>query len=353
MKTGIIFMTALVPTLGHERLIKFAREFMDADAEDVWAKESVLEVVISTRSFEPSIRAHLDDFDNIEERHDAICPVIFHLHQDDNAPQNCETDEEWSYWVETARRLAQTDKIDFLFGSDEYGIEFAKRLGATFVPCDPAREVIPVKGTNVRENFWENQHLIVPRWLTNRQKTFVLFGQESVGKTTIARALAKEYHTPFYHEFARPYIEMVGSDLTPEKMEVISKAQMAIDVETPDRLVKIQDTNILSTLGYYRFWPLGDASEGMKEFCKNFVRAMTMHTHFFIPDPEGVPFEEDQLRYGGNVRETEMSFWTDLLDEFGQSYNILSGDLAQRIKTAKVVINELSGVNELKNFKRD
>lgn len=357
MKTGIIFMTALVPTIGHARLIEFAAGYMELVGMTC-KEETKLHVIVSQRSFEPSIRAEAHDFREWYEsipRTNANVTVHFWDHTDDDAPQNCETDDEWKYWTTLAVSYSITNKIDYLFGSDSYCVEFAKRLDASLVPCDPNRDVFPVKGSEVRKNFWAMQDKIIPSYLRNWQTKIVLFGQESVGKTTLAKMLANHFHTPFYHEWARPYLEMVGAEITPEKMQTIAHSQLILDRDKPDSLVKIQDTDILSTIGYYRIWNHAeyDALPYKLRMLMEMSIQIRSDTLYLIPDPEGVPFYPDQLRYGGDRRETDMSFWIDILKEFGQSYQILSGSLTDRFNTAVETITNFSGVAELQKFVRD
>ncbi len=56
MKTGVILMTALIPTKGHEALIDFGLGFLQyLNLIDNYN----LHIIVSTRSFEPCIKERL------------------------------------------------------------------------------------------------------------------------------------------------------------------------------------------------------------------------------------------------------------------------------------------------------
>lgn len=360
---GVIFMTALVPTIGHKRLIEFALSYLQTR----YGGSATLHVVVSSRSKEPYITA-----DRVMSLASAFGygygygrDVVFHDHEDNDAPQNCKTDEEWNYWVRIAKHVAGGE-VTHLFGSDMYCKEFADRIGCSWVPVDPYREVLPVKGRDVREYLFEQQDKIIPEWIESVGHHVVLFGQESVGKTTLSKMLAEYYWTKPVHEWARPYLECVGADLTYEKMSHITYGQIANETTAPLKLVNIYDTDILSTYGYYRLMGMQDkASFKRDEYGeKNINRDIELIRHraknydlskriYLIPSPADVPFEADQLRYGNGERETSMRFWQDILDEFGIKYHVLRGSLEQRFRRALDLIESATGFEELARFERE
>ena len=343
MKTGVIFMTALVPTIGHKRAIHFASKFMKQVGGE-------LTVVISSRSFEPSIT--MDRISYLAREDYGFKDITFVSHMDDNAPQNCETDEEWGYWLRIAG-----DK-DYLFGSDSYCKEFAARMGAQWIPIDPYREVVPVQGRTVRENLYEEQDKLLPSWVKGHSVNVVLFGQESVGKTTMSKMLGNYFWTNPLHEWARPYLEMVGPELTKEKMANIASGQIAAETSKSVSLVNILDTDILSTYGYYKLlnqkapedkWVQEQSVENIKDYIKTYDK----NRLYVLMSDEGVPFEQDQLRYGDNERETDMKFWEDILQDFGFKYIVATGSFLERFDKIVDYIEHKYGFYDIINFKRE
>ena len=58
--------------------------------------------------------------------------------------------EIWEKWIKLIR-TAQPSLVDFVFSSEEYGNELARRLDAETVVVDENRSAFPVSGTEVRE----------------------------------------------------------------------------------------------------------------------------------------------------------------------------------------------------------
>ena len=67
-----------------------------------------------------------------------------------------------------------------------------------------------------------------------------------------------------------------------------------------------------------------------------------------------IPFEQDPLRYGGDVRESKTQFWVDLLEEFGCNYYVVTATLQrhQQMEVARKLIqffdDETKHINEYK-----
>ena len=70
-----------------------------------------------------------------------------------------ETDSKW--WAEhTIRWLGYTPEV--VFTSEDYGITYAKELGAKHVLVDKERVNIPISGTQIRENPLQNLEFLEP-----------------------------------------------------------------------------------------------------------------------------------------------------------------------------------------------
>ena len=77
--------------------------------------------------------------------------------------------------------------------------------------------------------------------------------------------------------------------------------------------------NIFSTLGYYRLW--GGGTDRDIDLCE--YLAKQLKSDFYIVMNDGIPFEADPLRYGGDKRESGMQYWIDLLEEFKLPYYVV------------------------------
>lgn len=335
---GLILMTAMPPTKGHAALIEFAQQFLE-----IAERRPTLHVIVCGRTFEPMA---------IEDRVEALTEFVsstwhgrttlIHAVIDDNAPQNpsesASETEFWQYWKNLAESVTHGVPYDYVFASEEYGIKLAEVLGAEFIPFDVDRELVEVKAQWFRNNPLENFDMLLPKAVRFFQQEVIMFGAESVGKTTTSRVLAEDLfgHEQVTHttEWARPYLEMTdlhGGGVTDQQMRVIAYGQNALDWAARDqnKPVIIKDTDLLSTIGYYRIMeaerlgvdPLDVKSE--PEFIKvmfELQRRYNRHRLYVMLNSKNIPFTKDPLRYGGDKRESTDEFWIKLLEEYGCDY---------------------------------
>lgn len=340
MKHGLIFMTALLPTVGHQHLISFAANFVDR-----------VHVIISTRSSEPT------SFLQRTKGLDSESNVTFYHHEDDLAPQNPVGQDDnvfWAYWANTVHNLVPHD-IDYVFASELYGQQVADSLGAEFIPVDIARDVQPVKGTEVRRNLFEQQENIAAEFKQYLSLNVVLFGAESCGKTTLARRLSKYFYGTFVPEWARPYLETVGANVTEHKMEMITNGQYASEraADDIDTLIKFKDTDLLTTLGFYRYNGITQPSQ-LQWMIDDYPNDL------YIVMNENIKFTPDQLRYGVDKRETRTQFWIDLLEEHQRNYYVIKStdpnhqfeEACEAILNYKLTISGLT-YNKISTFERE
>lgn len=354
---GIILMTAIVPTTGHERLVRFARDFLAVNGA---GESSRLFLLISTRSGEPTDFRFRAEALRGEPGPVTVVPVH---HDDDAAPQSPsgpEDDEFWAYWRDVCASATGGRRVGFVFASEAYGEDVARVMGAEFVPVDIPREVDQARGSEVRADLFRRWREVAPAARPPLTTTWVLFGQESVGKTTLSRLLADRMGGAFYHEWARPYLEAKGSPpVNNEVMSVIVRGQAALEAGAArdDRLLRFLDTDLLSTLGYYRLW--GGKPDPLI-FDALDASARDLRPRYLLLSDRGVPFEPDPLRYGGDRRESDMGFWEDLLKERGAPYSVLdAATLEDRYEQAREVIMSsepsigLRSYDEISGFVRD
>lgn len=308
MKNVIVLMTALLPTKGHADLIDFASALPN----------SHVYVLINGRSFEPiptrdrleALTSHFEEYHNITIK----------ASNRDNAPQNPEDMPEgfWEWWAdEINRNFPETgNNWGYVVASEPYGLNVAHSIGAEFIPYDIDRIINPVRGTETRADIrgeWDTILLESRQQLTHN---VVMFGQESVGKTTMSRAVAEKFQTAPIMEFARPYLEAVGEELSEFKMRTITLGQASLQrtvrahARTP---INVFDTDLYSTVGYYKMWD-GEAPE----LCTQLAKETKGDKYYVLPDD--IPFEPDILRYGDGERESSTGYWVKLLEEYGLSY---------------------------------
>jgi len=365
---AVILMTALVPTIGHQALIEFGINYVNQ-----YIGEKLV-VIISGRSHEPiATKQRVEAFRRqFKERSDY---VRFVAHDDDNAPQNPNTDSEWIYWVNVIKQFNGSTP---LIGSEPYCKTMVEKLclwttdkNWEYIPFDERRGMISVKGTKVRQNH--SFDLIMNEAKPIFRRTFTIFGQESVGKTTLLNDLKfTTSHSPLYcdwsflPEYARPYLEYKDDPTVQEgTMFNVMTGQYALQ-KTAQKMggpVIIQDTDLLSTIGYWRLWNHNSANPDdfhKRTYQKIYSRfAETKSDLYFLLSPNDVAFQPDPLRYGGDQRETSMEYWETLLKEFGCRYIIVEGDHQTRINTVLNTVLEDPEVgiesfwDKVQSFQRD
>lgn len=331
---AIVLGTMLVPTIGHLEMIKFAN-----------CVAQKTHVLIQGRTFEPvptSSRALAIEKDT------AGMDVTVHAWDNDYAPQNpdptleIEPGGDWKFWnhwaSEISRVVTEISRKDVLVASEPYGAVLAEYLGCNFLPYDLNREIFNVKGTNVRQDLYGNWSNISPAFRTREMKlNIVMFGQESVGKTTLAREMVKYRKMAygekslFVPEYARPYLEFKGPEINSMKMREIACGQLALEhnaLRNPDFTTTFFDTDILSTYGYYQIFNRGKHRSEMEymhadPYTMGAIRNMEhggLGHKIYVLLPDDIPFEADQLRYGGDKRESTYEFWKEILEEFNCDY---------------------------------
>jgi HTH-type transcriptional repressor of NAD biosynthesis genes len=83
-----------------------------------------------------------------------------------NLPIGEDTPESWKNWTNLIR--SHIPKTDVLFSSEEYAVEFARRLGAAHVCVDAPRSHVPVSATKIRTDFARFRDYVSPsvaRWM--------------------------------------------------------------------------------------------------------------------------------------------------------------------------------------------
>jgi nicotinamide riboside kinase len=214
---------------------------------------------------------------------------------------------------------------DYVVSSEPYGQTLADRLEGVFYPFDPQRQLYYTKATNIREHLGDYFHDILPEFQQNLMSTITIFGAESCGKTTLSQALADEVKGHWLFEWARPFLETVGSEITRDKMIQIWRGQNSIQKSAQymkDKAFVIQDTDLYSTIGYWEqsHWrnALGPVPPGL------ISDAQAGKSDLYIIPSDNIPIEADPLRYGGDHRESPTEYWIQIAEKYDLNYVLLT-----------------------------
>ena len=148
--------------------------------------------------------------------HGAVVPQEPHEHPDF-----------WPIWRDIAR-AAHPEPVDLVFASEAYGGRLAIELGARFHPVDPARDGEPVSASAVRADPLGCWPHLPPPVRAHYARTICLHGPESVGKSTLAKALAATFDTLWAPEYGRTWCDQFGIDLSAADLVTIAQTQEAL-----------------------------------------------------------------------------------------------------------------------------
>ena len=307
------------PHSGHLYLIDFAATFSDS-----------LTVVVGSLADEP-IPGELR-FGWMKE----LFPHLDVVHLTDENPQYPDEHSDfWSIWKASLQRICPR-KIDLLFASEDYGEKLAEVLGAKFIPLNGMRELIPVSGTDIRNDpskHWQH----IPRPVRPHfTRTVVFFGPESTGKTTLSREIAGELGATWVPEYARTYLRGSEEDFDLTDMERIARGQYASmqAARKVGRPLVLSDTDALTTLLWCRelFDEVTDSVTRLAEVERPDL------TLLLKPD---VPWVEGELRLRHETRDRFFERCVEALEEHGRKYQVIGGSWEERAELARKLVSAL------------
>jgi HTH-type transcriptional repressor of NAD biosynthesis genes len=337
MTRAFVLMTAMPPTKGHMNLIRFAASL----------PVSGVKVIVCTQPHEPFYNerwlAVVDAVNNMHSRFTFTAPVeVERLHR--NLEQDPSVEGFWPMWDAIMQEYGFKPG-DFVVSSELYGQTLADRNHGVFMPYDPNRELYYTKATNIRNKLANYFHDILPEFQRHLVTRVTIFGAESTGKTTLSKELAWTINGHWLFEYARPYLEAVGKEITVEKMNAIWKGQLATQRHSDfmyDKPFIIQDTDLFSTVGYWMqpHWTesLGQVPSGLID------DALRTTSDLYIITRSNIPFEPDDIRYGIDRRESPDEFWIGIAEKFNLNYVVLDQqDVISRTSWAAKYAKEVAG----------
>lgn len=256
-------------------------------------------------------------------------------------------------------RGAVAGRVDAVFTSEAYGTELARRFGAEEVLVDRERTLFPVSGTAVRRDPAGSWEFLGPAVRASLTRRVVVLGAESTGTTTLSRALAEHYRrrggvwakTGWVAEYGRQYSEeklaaaraadpaasWEDVSFTSEEFPVIARRQDA-EEERAARLgspVLFCDTDSFAT-GIWHERYMGGRNEEVEK-----IAELTRRDLYLLTDHAGVPFEDDGLRDGPQLRPWMTGRFREELARTGKRFLVVGGDREARLATAVAAVEEL------------
>ena len=316
-KRGFILGKFLPPHAGHIWLCQTAAQLVDE-----------LTVLVCTLESEPINGAQRFHWMK------TLLPGVRVVHFKKDVPQvPSDHPDFWSIWRNICRDV-HPKQIDYVFGSDPYINQLANVLGAAPVILDPDRQAVPTSGTQIRVNPAKYWQFVPPVVRPYFQKRIVLFGPESVGKSTLAQGLADHFETLFVPEYGRTYteeneiVEWLRSDfITISERHEAMRHSLAQNAGP----LLFEDTDPLLTC----VWE--DMLTGEKSDWVDDVELADLYLWLQLD----IDWKDDGTRYFSQKAQQEnfANKCRDILEKSGASYAVVSGDGKRRLEAAIAAVN--------------
>jgi HTH-type transcriptional regulator, transcriptional repressor of NAD biosynthesis genes len=317
--TGLVLGKFLPPTLGHQYLVDFARNYV-----------TDLTVIVGSLPGDPipgDVRWRW-----MRE----LCPDGQVVHLAEEIPQYPhEHPDFWEIWHDRIRRFIPVGP-DYVFASEEYGFNLAEVLGARYVPVDQSRLQVPVTGSAVRADpmrYWDYLPACVRPWFLRR---ICIIGPESTGKTTLAFRLARHHETVMVAEYARLCIDAHGGKVTAEMFELFTRGQAASEaaLARQARRLLICDSDAFTTALYHELHYGSRPAYIMDE-------ARRRSYDLYLLTAPDTPLVADPQRYHEDTRAWFFNRCEEWLTERQAHRVVIRGDWETRFQTARAAVDEL------------
>tara|TARA_B100000965_G_C19334748_1_gene644654 strand:- start:46 stop:567 length:522 start_codon:yes stop_codon:yes gene_type:complete len=169
----------------------------------------------------------------------------------------------------------------------------------------------------------------------------VLYGPESSGKTTLAKALAEHYQTEWVEEYARDYLQKKWDEqeaiCTLDDLPFIVSGQLESENKKLIKAKKVLfcDTNVLVTRVWSETHFEGYCDPAILEFSKKLKYDLYLLTGI------DTPWIKDDIRDRPDDRELMFDYFKRILDESQKKYVVLEGNQALRLNMAIASIDPL------------
>lgn len=232
-----------------------------------------------------------------------------------------------------ADHLEYLGPFTHVFSSEDYGDSFAEALGAESVVVDPARDMMPVSGTMLRENLYFYRAYVDPLVYRSLIQKVVFVGTESTGKSTISKSLATRLHTMHTSEYGRTLWEHRAANEQPTTFRDLwdvgrtQYEQEQAAVLHSDRFL-FCDTNAWTTMLWSEMY-YNSADARLIELAER-----TKDEYIWFLCGNDIEWEDDGSRELRDGKATEFQGTIiDRLHSDGIEYHSLIGDLDERMDT--------------------
>lgn len=229
-------------------------------------------------------------------------------------------------------------RITHFYNSEFYGDHVSKALNAVDRRIDEARQIIPISGTKLRENRFENREYLDDVVYQDLIVRVCFMGAPSTGKSSLSKALADKFATRFMPEYGSEFWlnNQVDRRISLEQFEQIAPEHC----KREDKLALISnrflfcDTCPITTYVFAKDYHQ-KAGPILTEYAK---KAEKRYDLFFLCDTD-IPYDDTWDRSGEQKREW---FQKQIIDDLRQRripYIPLSGSLEERIHKVELILS--------------
>ncbi len=232
--------------------------------------------------------------------------------------------------------VSLTHRTDYVFASEDYGDKLAEILGAQYIPVDKARSLVPISGTQVRQNAianWDYLPSCVRPYFLRR---VCIFGPESTGKSTLTSQLAAHYQTVYVSEYARGWLDSKNGIGDFEDISWIAQGQIASEdaLARQANRVLFCDTDLITTT----IW-----SDVLFGKCPEWIHTQANQRHYdlYLLLDVDVPWVDDSQRYLPHYREEFLALCVQALESRQRPYVLINGNWQERFEKACFAVDKL------------
>ena len=238
--------------------------------------------------------------------------------------------------------------ITHFYSSEFYGEHMSRALGAINRLVDPSRQVIPVSGTDIRENSFNYREYIHPIVYRDLITNIAFLGAPSTGKTTIAERMAKEYETVWMPEYGREYWEknQIGRRLSLEQLAEIAERHLEYEEKLLYRanLYLFTDTNAITTFMFSQYYH----QTALPKLVELANLASSRYDIVFLCDTD-ISYDDTWDRSGDvNRKIFQKQIIGDLLAR-KIPFFVLDGGLEARVSDVKKILNQFHKYKACRN----
>lgn len=211
----------------------------------------------------------------------------------------------WDYWI--AEFKAQyPHTFSHFISSDMYGKKAAELLRCDWVPFDINRELFPISGTMIRNDYAKYYDYIATTMKPVISKTIAVVGPESTGKTMLSKWLAKELNASYIPEYGRTLSEQKRKLDRKDFFTIAKVTKSMYNSVKFSKYLTVMDTDAITTYLFSKIY-LGKYHEKLLAF-------QVPVDLYILLSPKGIPFVQDGTRVTNELgRLTMLEEYRELL----------------------------------------